>query len=112
MLYDVSVIKQLITKEKKETLRSSLVYGNQRYQPIWSSHLCFSPFFVIIRGDMFSVLKQIFALRLIIKSNNQNTGIWEFVTKIYFSYLSTKTNVVGTQKNRLKETFLSTQNIC
>ena len=34
------------------------------------------------------------------------------VTKIYFSYCSTKTYVVGTQKNRLNETvLLSTQNI-
>ena len=34
------------------------------------------------------------------------------VTKIYFSYFSTKTYVVGTQKNRLNETvLLSTQNI-
>ena len=31
----------------------------------------------------------------------------------YFSYFSTKTYVVGTQKNRLNETvLLSTQNIC
>ena len=31
----------------------------------------------------------------------------------YFSYFSTKTYVVGTQKNRLKETvLLSAQNIC
>ena len=35
------------------------------------------------------------------------------VPKIYFSYFSTKTYVVGTQKNRLNETILlSTQNIC
>ena len=33
--------------------------------------------------------------------------------KIIFSYLSTKTYVVGTQKNRLNETvLLSTQNTC
>ena len=33
--------------------------------------------------------------------------------QIYFSYFSTKTYVVGTQKNRLNETFLlGTQNIC
>ena len=33
--------------------------------------------------------------------------------KKYFSYFSTKTYVVGTQKNRLNETvLLSTQNIC
>ena len=33
--------------------------------------------------------------------------------KNYFSYFSTKTFVVGTQKNRLNETvLLSTQNIC
>ena len=33
--------------------------------------------------------------------------------KIYFSYFSTKTYVVGTQKNRLNETvLLSTQNTC
>ena len=33
--------------------------------------------------------------------------------KNYFSYFSTKTYVVGTQKNRLNETvLLSTQNIC
>ena len=37
----------------------------------------------------------------------------ESVTKIYFSYFSTKTYVVGTQKKRLNETvLLSTQNIC
>ena len=35
------------------------------------------------------------------------------VTKKYFSYFSTKTYVVGTQKNRLYEmVLLSTQNIC
>ena len=34
-------------------------------------------------------------------------------TKYYFSYFSTKTYVVGTQKNRDNETvLLSTQNIC
>ena len=31
---------------------------------------------------------------------------YECVTKIQFSYLSTKTYVVGTQKNRLNETVL------
>ena len=32
---------------------------------------------------------------------------------LIFSYFSTKTHVVGTQKNRLNETvLLSTQNIC
>ena len=36
----------------------------------------------------------------------------ECVTENYFSYFSTKTYVVGTQKNRLDETvLLSTQNI-
>ena len=36
----------------------------------------------------------------------------ECVTKNYFSYFSTKTYVVGTQKNRLNETvLLSIQNI-
>ena len=36
-----------------------------------------------------------------------------FITENYFSYFSTKTHVVGTQKNRLNETvLLSTQNIC
>ena len=36
----------------------------------------------------------------------------ECVTKIHFSYFSTKTYVVGTQKNRLNETVvLSIQNI-
>ena len=35
------------------------------------------------------------------------------VTEKQFSYFSTKTYVVGTQKNYLNETFLlSTQNIC
>ena len=35
------------------------------------------------------------------------------VTKLQFSYFSTKTHVVGTQKNRLNETvLLSTQSIC
>ena len=35
------------------------------------------------------------------------------VIKNYFSYFSTKTYVVGTQKNRLNETvLLSTQNKC
>ena len=35
------------------------------------------------------------------------------VTENYFSHFSTKTYVVGTQKNRLNETvLLSTQNIC
>ena len=34
-------------------------------------------------------------------------------TRNYFAYFCTKTNVVGTQKNRLNETvLLSTQNIC
>ena len=38
---------------------------------------------------------------------------YECVPKISFSYFSTKTYVVGTQKNRLIETvLLSTQNIC
>ena len=38
---------------------------------------------------------------------------YECITKIYFSYFSTKTYVVGTQKNRLNETVLeSIQNIC
>ena len=37
----------------------------------------------------------------------------ECVTEKLFSYFSTKTYVVGTQKNRLNETvLLSTQNIC
>ena len=37
----------------------------------------------------------------------------ECVTEKYFSYFSTKTYVVGTQKNRLnKMVLLSTQNIC
>ena len=37
----------------------------------------------------------------------------ECVTENYFSYFSTKTYVVGTQKNRLDETILlSTQNTC
>ena len=37
----------------------------------------------------------------------------ECVTKIIFSHFSTKTYVVGTQKNRLNEmVLLSTQNIC
>ena len=37
----------------------------------------------------------------------------ECVTENYFSYFSTKTYVVGTQKNRLHETVLmSTQNTC
>ena len=37
----------------------------------------------------------------------------ECVAKNYFFYLSTKTFVVGTQKNRLNEAvLLSTQNIC
>ena len=35
------------------------------------------------------------------------------VTEKYFSYFSTKTYVVGTQKNRLNETvLLNIQNIC
>ena len=35
------------------------------------------------------------------------------VAKIQFSYFSTKTFVVGTQKDRLNETvLLNTQNIC
>ena len=35
------------------------------------------------------------------------------IGKLFFLYLSTKTYVVGTQKNRLNETvLLSTQNIC
>ena len=39
--------------------------------------------------------------------------VTECVTKIEFSYFSTKTYVVATQKNRLNETvLLSTQNIC
>ena len=37
----------------------------------------------------------------------------ESVPENYFSYFSTKTYVVGTQKNRLHETvLLSTNNIC
>ena len=37
----------------------------------------------------------------------------ECATENYFSYFSTKTYVVGTQKNRLDETvLLSTQNMC
>ena len=37
----------------------------------------------------------------------------ECIPKNLFSYFSTKTYVVGTQKNRLNETvLLSTQNIC
>ena len=37
----------------------------------------------------------------------------ECIPKNYFSYFSSKTYVVGTQKNRLNETvLLSTQNIC
>ena len=37
----------------------------------------------------------------------------EWVTKILLSYFSTKTYVVGTQKNRINETvLLSTQDIC
>ena len=37
---------------------------------------------------------------------------WERIPKKLFSYFSTKTYVVGTQKNRLNETvLLSTQNI-
>ena len=37
----------------------------------------------------------------------------EYITENYFSYLSTKTFVVGTQKNRLSETvLLSTLNKC
>ena len=37
----------------------------------------------------------------------------EFIPKKYFSYFSSKTYIVGTQKNRLIETvLLGTQNIC
>ena len=41
--------------------------------------------------------------------------LFRTLTKIYFSYFSTITYVVGTQKNRLNENetvLLSTQNIC
>ena len=42
-----------------------------------------------------------------------HTSIKECVTEKQFSQFSTKTYVVGTQKNRLNETILlSTQNIC
>ena len=38
---------------------------------------------------------------------------WECILKIYFLYFSSKTYVVGTQKNSLNETVLfSTQNTC
>ena len=38
---------------------------------------------------------------------------YESVMKNWFSYFSTKTDVVGTQKDRLNETVhLSTQNMC
>ena len=41
------------------------------------------------------------------------SDVKECVIENCFSYLSTKTYVVGTQKNRLNETvLLSTQNIC
>ena len=46
---------------------------------------------------------------------NSLTGLSskELAKKIYLSYFSSKTYVVGTQKNRLNETvLLSTQNIC
>ena len=37
----------------------------------------------------------------------------EYMVKNYFSYFSSETYVVGTQKNRLNETvLLNTQNIC
>ena len=46
------------------------------------------------------------------KSNNQDFS-YECVTETLFSYFSTKTYAVGTQKNRLNETILlSTENIC
>ena len=39
--------------------------------------------------------------------------VFRSLTENYFSYFSTKTYVVGTQKNRLNETVLmSTQNKC
>ena len=43
----------------------------------------------------------------------QKTSRQMYVTENYFSHFSTKTFVVGTQKNRLDETvLLGTQNIC
>ena len=43
----------------------------------------------------------------------EQTFSYEWVPKNDFSYFSTKTHIVGTQKNRLNETILlSTQNIC
>ena len=47
-------------------------------------------------------------------AHTQDTGLkLRMHTKIYFSYFSTKTLVVGTQMNRLNEmVLLSTQNIC
>ena len=41
------------------------------------------------------------------------TGLEYQKNKLFFTYFSTETYVVGTQKNRLNETvLLSTQNIC
>ena len=40
-------------------------------------------------------------------------GLKEYILENYFLYFLSKTNVVGTQKNRLHETvLLSTQNTC
>ena len=47
------------------------------------------------------------------KKNENQAFSEESIPKNKFSYFSTKTYVVGTQKNRLNETvLLSTQNIC
>ena len=45
--------------------------------------------------------------------SNEGKWIKKRILKLFFSNLSTKTYVVGTQKNRLNETvLLSTKNIC
>ena len=47
------------------------------------------------------------------RSGNGKPLVKSAYQKQYFSYFSTKTYVVGTQKNRLNETvLLNTQNIC
>ena len=58
-------------------------------------------------GEELNTSLHIHIIQLLIQDFN-----WERVTKIWFSYFSTKTYVVGTQKNRLNETvLLRTQNI-